>query len=327
MTLNVLTVHIKGCPRRLLTSGTWTEQATDIFRRNARACKEIRGSWEVYNILMASRRAASDGLRLDEISCLNRRPSTTSWSEALAARGDPEARRALGWLTNTERANWRLLVPLPPSATVLELGAGLGTMAQGLALYFRRVVAVEPSQERVTFMWRRFADDGIAHVTVVQADLGALPVRPSSVDLVAITSALNWSLAGTPSPREYRLGLLEAARDALRPGGFLYLGVVNPLMAIIRRRGGGSGGSTIGGYCRLLERAGYEDISVWGAEPSHEDPRYLVPWERSAFNHYLRVLAPATGTTFKRAVRRALNRIGALKYSFPSWCVLARRGA
>jgi SAM-dependent methyltransferase len=250
------------------------------------------------------------------------------WRHGLEQSTNPRVRGAADWLSNLDRANWHLLFPTSAEATVLEVGAGLGTVTHALALAYRHVVALEPTAERVHFMQRRLAEDGLANVHVIQSSLVDLPLRQESVDLAVLNGVLGWA-SGDAFGRRARwihLRILEGIRSVIRPGGLVYLGVEN-------RWGLGAGGvrrraafASLSGYRKLLAAAGYFDVRVWCALPSHEDPRFLVVCEQRAFDHFLRALTLPPRAVSRRFVWSVLNSLGLLKQMTRSYCIVGRRG-
>lgn len=98
---------------------------------------------------------------------------------------------------------------LPPTAIVLDLGAGTGKLTRLLALEFRRVVAVEPAAQMRQLL--------VANCPSVEALAGtgqAIPLPDASVDAVYAAQAFHWF-------DEVR-AVAEITR-VLRPGGALVL--------------------------------------------------------------------------------------------------------
>lgn len=246
------------------------------------------------------------------------------WRSALEQSASHHVRQAGAWLENLDRASWHLLLPASADATVLEIGAGLGTVTHALALAYRRVVALEPTVERVTFMRRRFAEEGLGNVHVVQGDPLELPVQRESADLVVLNGVLGWACCGGPL-RRVRHRLLETVRTVIKPGGLVYLGAGNRWALHaggLRRR---ASLASARGYRRLLEATGYTDVRIWCALPSHDEPRFLVAYEQPIFDHFLRSLAAPPRTPARRLVWRVFNSLGLLKGMTGSYCLVARR--
>ena len=282
----------------------------------------------MYNGVVSDARRLSDGLSSAEIVDLNRRPATTPWRSALEQSASAGVRGAAAWLGNLDRANWYLLLPTSAEATVLEVGAGLGTVTHALALAYRRVLALEPTAERVRFMHRRLAEERLANVDVIQGSLVDLPLRRESVDLAVLNGVLGWAACGAfgRRARATRRRILESVRAVTRPGGLVYLGVGNRWTfggAGVRQR---AAWASLRGYRRLLEATGYSEIRIWCALPSHDDPQFLVAYEQRAFDHFLDVLAARPRTAARQLAWNVLNSLGLLRQMTRSYCIVGRRG-
>ena len=92
---------------------------------------------------------------------------------------------------------------VPPDATVLDLGAGTGKLTRLLVARFRRVVAVEPSDEM-----RRLLVELCPQAEALAGTGQAIPLDDASVEAVFAAQAFHW----------FRDGVDEVAR-VLRPGG------------------------------------------------------------------------------------------------------------
>lgn len=119
------------------------------------------------------------------------------------------------WASDYERGRpgWPVeavhVAGLPPTAIVLDLGAGTGKLTRLLALEFRRVVAVEPAAQMRQLL--------VANCPSVEALAGtgqAIPLSDVSVDAVYVAQAFHWF-------DEVR-AVAEITR-VLRPGGALVL--------------------------------------------------------------------------------------------------------
>src|SRR5687767_12553730 len=98
---------------------------------------------------------------------------------------------------------------LPPSAVVLELGAGTGKLTRLLVDAFVRVLAVEPDRE----MRGRFATL-CPESTLIGGAAERIPLADSSVDGVFVAEAFHWFA--------HERALADIAR-VLRPEGALVL--------------------------------------------------------------------------------------------------------
>ncbi len=101
----------------------------------------------------------------------------------------------------------------PPGSAVLEVGCGVGSQTVTLARRSpnARFASVDVSADSVRLARRRVAAAGLTNVGLYQADLFALPFRPTSFDHAFICFVLEH----LSRPRQ----ALEIVRGLLRPGG------------------------------------------------------------------------------------------------------------
>jgi len=122
----------------------------------------------------------------------------------------------LGRITETlERAAVLDLVGSRGAVEVLDVGAGDGAYAIGLARTGARVTALDPSPAALGAAGRRAGDSG-ERLRLVRGDAQALPFEDGAFDLVIAVTALCF----VPAPER---AMSEMAR-VLRPGGRLVIG-------------------------------------------------------------------------------------------------------
>jgi SAM-dependent methyltransferase len=278
------------------------------------------------------------------------------WKRVLLDSQAPSVLKASGMILNLERANWHRMADLSPHSRVLDLGAGMGTISHALAHRFREVIALEPVLERVEFMRRRFAQEGLANVKILRASVWSIPFPPESFDLVVLNSVLEWLPTGTDGdPELLQQEALNKAFQLLRPGGYLYLGTDNrlswdnftgvtdarsglPYVTILprplahwyaKRKGRTQGYRnyvySFRGYRKLLKRAGFTRIEFYLAIPSQELPRFYLPLENNVFSYYSANFDPVRSGRLAKAAHWLLNRLGLLKYLQKSFAIFARK--
>lgn len=118
------------------------------------------------------------------------------------------------------------------SLDVLDLGGGTGSDAVRIAALGHRVVVVDPSPDALASSARRAAEAGVT----VEGRLGdssdlAEHVPAASVDLVVCHGVLEH----VPDPGQ----AVDAAREALRPGGWLSVLVPGRVAAVASRAAAG----------------------------------------------------------------------------------------
>ena len=109
-----------------------------------------------------------------------------------------------GWPTESVR-----IPALPPTATVLDLGAGTGKLTRLLLSAFDRVVAVEPAEAM-----RRLLVGLCPEAETLPGNGQDIPLPDASVDAVFAAQAFHWF--------DEERAVVEIAR-VLRPGGALVL--------------------------------------------------------------------------------------------------------
>jgi SAM-dependent methyltransferase len=214
-----------------------------------------------------------------------------------------------------EFASWQLLLPVDAGGRVLYLGSAGGDTAIRLALGFEVILVVEPTLEQARATRTRAEALGVGRIRVVSSDSVDLAVRPASVDL-AMVEVLDPYPAAPPgaSLGGHAGGLravLRSIHSALKPGGYICLGIARP--PIGPRRTGLSGGLSMGRYRRLLTAINYGDIRVWCAYPDWRDPKFLVECEQPVFDHFLRRFTPSRQDGLRGLARRVLNASRLLK--------------
>jgi cyclopropane fatty-acyl-phospholipid synthase-like methyltransferase len=106
---------------------------------------------------------------------------------------------------------------LGPESTLVDLGAGTGTLALAAAGAFARVVAVDVSPAMVAAARAKVAERGVANVESVQAGFLTYEHRGGPADAVYSRNALHHL------PDFWKAVALERIARMLRPGGILRL--------------------------------------------------------------------------------------------------------
>jgi ubiquinone/menaquinone biosynthesis C-methylase UbiE/biotin operon repressor len=86
------------------------------------------------------------------------------------------------------------LISLVPRLTIVDLGAGEGTLSQLLARRARKVIAVDNSPKMVEFGSKLAKQHGVKNLEYRLGDLEDPPVAKESVDLVLLSQALHHAI-------------------------------------------------------------------------------------------------------------------------------------
>jgi ubiquinone/menaquinone biosynthesis C-methylase UbiE len=150
---------------------------------------------------------------------------------ALAQRYDAWYTTPLGaWADRIEMATIFSLLHLQSGERLLELGTGTGRYALESGRRGALVTAIDAEPAMLAVARARLASQGVGlAVTLMQADMAALPFADASFDVALAVTAL--CFASDP------LAVLREAARVLRPGGRLVLGELNrwSLWALVRR--------------------------------------------------------------------------------------------
>ncbi|MFW6206093.1 MAG: ArsR/SmtB family transcription factor [Gemmatimonadota bacterium] len=196
---------------RILSDEGWVTSRAEgprrYYRRAMRLEPEARRLWEVVRpSLRSSREAAQDAERAREVLARRRTRSQEFFSTA-AGQWDSVRRDLFG-----ERPELpALLALLDPDWVVGDLGCGTGQLAETVAPYVRRVVAVDESPDMLAAARRRLGGLRDGEVELRAGRLEALPLESASLDVVVLSLVLHY----VPAPER---ALAEAQR-VLRPGG------------------------------------------------------------------------------------------------------------
>lgn len=222
-------------------------------------------------------------------------------------------------ITHPTRTRFLEHVTLPPNALVLDIGAGWGQITLPLARD-HRVVAVEPTAERLEFIWAAAQQERVLNrIYFLQASF--LEVEfPPIFDCACCIGVLEWvaQFHRNDPPRAVQLRFLQNLRKALRPGGGCILGIENrlglkyllgarddhttlPLVSVFdaqlasARHRDRTGAElrvftySLAEYDVLFREAGFTRISAFGAFPDYKLPQLILPLaDPKSFNAYLR---------------------------------------
>jgi ArsR family transcriptional regulator len=106
---------------------------------------------------------------------------------------------------------WAVLGLIDPTLVVGDLGCGTGQLAETIAPYVRRVIAVDGSADMLDAARRRVGER--SNVDIRQGDLEALPLQAEELDCAMLSLVLHYS----PDPA---MALAEVAR-VVKPRGRL----------------------------------------------------------------------------------------------------------
>jgi SAM-dependent methyltransferase len=163
-----------------------------------------------------------DGAEAEVLALVRQAADLSSLSDELAA-------IPTGWAQTyhltSMRANALRTLDIPPTARVLEVGAGCGAISRWLGERCAVVDALEPVLERAVVARERCRD--LPGVEVFAGVVDDLPAAPA-YDLIVVVGVLEYVGEGT-ADREPYVRFLDSLRQRLAPGGALVLAIENRL--------------------------------------------------------------------------------------------------
>lgn len=237
-----------------------------------------------------------------------------------------------------QRAAFEDLLPLPPGARVLDIGAGWGSIAAPLARRYQ-VVAVEGVAERARFLELRRRQEGLERLCVIRGELQRTPLALGQFDAVIANGVLEWAalLDFSASPEQVQLRFLDRLRELLAPGGCIYLAIENRIGWPALRGGADHSGLpytsllprplarwvcahsrayrsqfnvgyrtytyTHRGYVKRFQRAGLAVAQSWVCTQGYNSPEKMVPLDTAAIR-FVTSRAPAPHPQARHALRR-----------------------
>ena len=184
---------------KLKSLGLIAEERQAGFTYYSLAVDETHPFWPLIKLARDAGDAHGDQARLTEL--MRRREDVHTLNEKLLEPGQ----------------SWRLwtsaLSALLPPLDVVDFGCGTGVLSVELALWAKKVTAIDRSASALAQAKERAEREGVRNITFLEADLHALPLPSASKDLVVISQSLH-------HVAEHEQVLAEAAR-LLKPAGRL----------------------------------------------------------------------------------------------------------
>lgn len=160
------------------------------------------------------------------------------------------------------------LIPLLPPQTIVDLGAGEGTLSQLLASHARKIIAVDNSPKMVEFGSKLARKHGFKNLEYRLGDIEDPPVAKNSVDLAILSQALHHAI------RPERA--IQGAHRILKKGGRL---VVLDLLTHRFEKARELYADHWLGFSEVqlhefLERAGFREIDVRVVSREKQNPHF-----------------------------------------------------
>lgn len=151
------------------------------------------------------------------------------WNNALEKKLLPDYPKIYKYVTESNRADWKILLPLNKDSVVLDIGAGWGTISSFLSDYVKEVHALEGIKERVEFINIRKSQEGKGNIYPLRANFNNPPFFDESFDVIICNGVLEWVGMDdiSISPMQAQIDFLKKLRSNLKQNGMLYIGIEN----------------------------------------------------------------------------------------------------
>ncbi|MGW8481918.1 class I SAM-dependent methyltransferase [Microbacterium sp. NPDC055903] len=175
---------------------------------------------------------------------------------------------------------------LSPDASLLDIGAGPGTITADFATRVARVTATEIGEAELDLSRRAVREQGLENVSFSVEDVHALGFEDDSFDIVHTHQVLQHVADPVQALREMRRvakpGGVVAARDADYAGfiWFPLLGELDEWLRLYREAARANGGEPDAGR-RLLswaKAAGFEDVTATASTWCYSTPEERAWW-------------------------------------------------
>jgi ubiquinone/menaquinone biosynthesis C-methylase UbiE len=226
-------------------------------------------------------------------------------------------------ITDESRADWTDYFPITKDHTVLDVGAGWGTLAVPLSSRAGAVYCLDDTAERVRFIEKRALQEGRDNIFPVRATVLDLPFDDESFDYIVLNGVIEWvPLARDGRPEDLQVRALENCRRVLKKDGRLFVAVENrfgfkyllgehedhvmvPFAGVLprglasllvnwrRKRKSGYRNYTysVEGFRRLFRRAGFSTVEPYYPIPDYKTVSILLPLgDRRLVDYYLSTL-------------------------------------
>lgn len=254
---------------------------------------------------------------------------------------------------------WMALLPCTSDSTVLEIGSGMGQFTPLLSQRSRQVHALEVVPGQAEFTLQRCQQEGCRNVAVAcGGDDCRLPYRDASFDLVVMNLVFEWCAERSSQQSNMVAGqrlLLSEVSRVLNRHGALYLMTKNRfalrlclgkrdehcysmrwgnalprwlMTAMLRLRGRSAPRGVLhshGALMRMLNNAGFKQISSYWAIPEMRYPSACIPTDRDSIRTARRRSKCVQGEFRSTRLLMPLVPASWVKYVTPGLQFVARR--
>lgn len=321
-------------------------------------CEECKMKWGIHDgvpyFIEDDNFWAEPGFTKENFIKINADIQEKDWNEVLKNHESPDIRTHYKFLSDYGRISWFDMLNLPHDATVLDLGAGMGTMSQALSRRCKSLYSVEPVKERVEFMRSRFRQEKCDNIRIIRADVDNLPFENEKFDLIILNGVLEWLpvFKTDMNPRKVQIYYLKLLKKLLKKGGYIYIGIENRMAygyfigerdphillkyvtilprwishIICKIKIGDIYRPylyTHVGYKKLLEESGFESSEIYSALPSYNEPNAITHISKHS-REYKGLILTST-RTISKLIRKILVMTDTLKYFGYAYLIIGKK--
>lgn len=329
----------------------------DSINGKTLSCNKCNLSWDVVggvpDFIKEDIFWAEPGFSKENFIKINKDILEKDWNEVLKNHESPDIRSTYKFLSDYGRVSWFDLLNLPHDITVLDLGAGMGTMSQALSKKCKLIYSVEPVKERIDFMRSRFRQEKCDNIRIVRSDVDNLPFEDEKFDLIILNGVLEWLPVNKKNmnPRKVQIYYLKMLKKLLKKGGYIYVGIENRMEfsyflgardphillkyvtilprwishIICKLKIGDIYRPylyTHVGYKKLFEESGFKAPDIYSALPSYNEPNVIT--HLSKHSREYKGLILTSNRTISKIIRKVLVMTDTLKYFGYAYLVIGK---
>jgi len=329
----------------------------DTASKDKLCCNQCNATWDIIegvpNFIKNDIYWAEPGFTRDNLIKINEEIKSKDWNEVLKNHESSDIRTQYKFISDYGRIDWFDLLEFKDGITILDLGAGMGTMSQALSKKCDLIYSVEPVKERIDFMRSRFKFEKCENIRVIRADIDNLPFEENVFDLIILNGVLEWLPVNRKdmNPRDVQLFYLKMLKKLLKKNGYIYVGIENRMAysyylgapdphillkyvtimprwishIICKIKIGDIYRPylyTHAGYRKLFVESGFHHPDIYSALPSYNEPKSIIHISKHSREYFNLIL------TSKRLVSKILRKIliltNTLKYFGYAYIIIGR---
>lgn len=219
------------------------------------------------------------------------------WFSAVRRAAAELSAGAPSWLVGTGGAgNWTWFAEFPQGGTAVDISGGAGDTAAAFLSYFNDVVLIESDPAWLRFLAHRFSEGSMGRPRLLSGGVDQIQGLSQPVSYISITFPV-------PLPDLAAHQALQTCHAALTPGGGIRVAPEWEALSGSPRHLVLSRARSLVAWRRSLRAAGFRGIRGFYTDPSHHDPRLIIPMTRHATSAVERHnLRGSTTRTFRRAL-------------------------